>query len=235
MPNQYNNIVINIWENLSEANKSLPGMHLFPMQRPDFIVNPDILFVGMNPSFSKTLQKNDVAAQYLWQANPDRAQIDNLIALENEAHEDYLIYFGALRRFAQSANANSFEHLDLLPIRHTNQKEVFARHWDSNREPNEIVKQSIDLFKSTVIELSPKTIVVANAGAARIIIKALQLDSYDEKRKYRWNELKETPFFLSSMLSGQRALDEFSRDRLVADVRRALHPNQGDQPDANTP
>lgn len=225
MPNQYNNIVINIWENLSEANKSLPGMHLFPMQRPDFIVNPDILFVGMNPSFSKTLQENDVAAQYLWQANADRAQIDNLIALENEAHEDYLTYFGALRRFAQSANANNFEHLDLLPIRHTNQKEVLAKHWNSNGEPNEIVKQSIDLFKSTVIEISPKTIVVANAGAARIIIRALQLDSYDEKRKYRWNELEETPFFLSSMLSGQRALDEFSKDRLIADVRRALYPN----------
>jgi hypothetical protein len=224
MPNQYNAIVLEIWENNSEAQKSLPGMDLFPMQREDFIINPDILFVGMNPSFSKSLQNSQIVDTYNWRSNASQTHIDNLIQLEAEARESYLIYFGALRRFADSARAESFEHLDLLPIRHTNQKEIISEHWDASGEPNEIVNQCIDLFKKTILAISPKIIIVANAGAARKIIKALQLEHYDNKRKYRWNDLKHVPFFLSGMLSGQRTLDDFSKDRLIADVHAVLYP-----------
>jgi len=50
----------------------------------------------------------------------------------------------------------------------------------------------------------------------------LGLTTKDRGRTYRWVELPGVPIFLTSMLSGQRALDVFSRARLAADVRLAL-------------
>jgi hypothetical protein len=228
MSTYYNAKVLEIWEGHTEEECPLPGMNLFPMQRTNLRDNPDILFIGMNPSFSKSIQKGVVAQTYKWHKHADQQHLNRLAELEDEAQKDYKIYFNAIKNFASDAASENFEHLDLLPVRHTSQTEVVKSFWDKQGDPLKITTQCMEIFKETLLKINPKTVVIANAGAANKIIKLLDLQRQDNRRSYRWtscNRMSQTPFFLSGMLSGQRALDNFSKDRLIADVRAALHPN----------
>ncbi|RYZ83991.1 MAG: hypothetical protein EOP04_18885 [Proteobacteria bacterium] len=223
MPNQYNDAVLEIWKTHAEINRSLPGIALFPMQRADLKINPDLLFIGMNPSFSKGLQKSDAAPHYRWDSSMHQDKIDRLINFEREAQQNYKIFFEPLRLFSLSVRADVFENLDLLPVRHTSQSEVISSYWNKKEEAIEITKLFLELFKTTLLRINPRSIIVANAGVSKKLIEILDLKSSDENRSYRWQLMKEVPFFLSGMLSGQRAIDKFSRDRLAADVRQFLN------------
>ncbi|MBW8832681.1 MAG: hypothetical protein JF606_25440 [Burkholderiales bacterium] len=52
-------------------------------------------------------------------------------------------------------------------------------------------------------------------NASDLAEEGLPLRTPDEGRSYRWTELPDVPIFLSGMLSGQRALDNYSKARLT--------------------
>lgn len=223
MHEQYNRRAREIWTKHAEAHKELPGMSLFPMQRPIFELHPDLLFVGMNPSFN--IRYRTGRAHHLsWRATISEQLLAQFAAEEAEARENYKVFFGPLDRFAASVGSKRPEHLDLLPLRHTSQAEVVHEHWDKHGNPNKVIEACFALFTETLLILNPKVVVVANAGASRQVIKLLKLESTARGRFHRWEKLPQTSFFLSGMLSGQRALDEFSKDRLAADVHAMLRP-----------
>ena len=146
--------------------------------------------------------------------------IAKLVEQEQSASERYGRYYAPLREFAENVGANTKEYLDMFLMRHTRQADVLDGHWKKGvfAQP---AYELFDLFKRTLVALGPKVVLIANAGASNIAIKLLPLTTTD-RLTCSWEALPGVPIFLSGMLSGQRALDTFSRERLAAHMRLAI-------------
>jgi len=211
-------------------------MALMPLLLDDYHIGTDILFVGMNPSFSQGAVRRIWAKAehgivegvnpFEWDAELDddmlMRRVQDILQFEKTARAEYAPYFRPLQDFAGEAGARSHGHIDMFVVRHTTQADVHAAYGKRFAELIPIATAQFQLFQHTLKAMAPKTVVIVNAGASHLAREGLGLKTEDRGRTYFWEELPGTPFFLSGMLSGQRALDVFSRDRLTADVRQAL-------------
>ena len=233
---------IEIWRKQSVEDAPLPGAALMPLLLPimNYVVGTDLLFVGMNPSFSlPTVEKimkvavptcTDVNTFFKW--NPDlpgdllERRVAELVCFEMTARDVYKTYYGQFKVFAErvGADSNAFAHIDMFLMRHTSQKEVLTGkgYGATFGKLIPFAQEQFELFRFTLKSMSPKVVVMTNAGASGLALEGLGLTSSDDGRSYRWAELPEVPIFLSGMISGQRALDTYSKTRLVLDVRAAL-------------
>jgi uracil-DNA glycosylase len=183
----------------------------------------DILFVGINPSYMG-------------------ADKDTHFFFDRTSKNPY---FNALERMRDAVDKSlKWTHIDILVFKETDQKYIEELF----KKPSgvEFIFKQIELAKKRLEHIKPKVILVANTkarqfmGKDRIIFK-------DEKRPHEnvWmglnfefdeelgcdvirasnetpKELEGTPVFFSSMLSGQRALDRGSWERLAWQIRRVL-------------
>jgi hypothetical protein len=225
------------------------------MLREHYTVNADVLFVGLNPSFSEDgikkmasamkVSADEMMAILRWPAAPrniESQQLARAAASETSAKELYVKYFKPLADFCHTVNAVSHCHLDVLLLRHTSQKSIIASYGEYYPQMRNVpfIEEQIRLFEWALKAMSPRVVVVANAKASDVVIEALPLETNDDGRSYRWSQLPGVPFFLSGMLSGQRALDKHSRRRLEIDVADALkgaraHGAQGSAKDTALP
>lgn len=93
-------------------------------------------------------------------------------------------------------------------MRQTNQKEDEKLH----KTNNPFIRDQIELTNDLIRALTPKIIVIENAFVARILKEKLELEWDDKIGTYRFNQV--TPTFISGMLTGGRALDSGSYERL---------------------
>lgn len=240
--NYYNREAIALWEKYAEGNPDWQWMSRMPMLRPEFVMRPDILFVGVNPSFSEDAAKkfdrkhSFDGSVIRWDAgstNEDVAKrVKLLVDAERTAREDYRVYYAQFERFQDQVKEGcSTEHLDVFLLRHTSQSEVLGSLWASpkvkrgeERPPKQLSDFGAALFRlflDTLQCLQPKTVLVANARAAEIATKTLALETKDG-RVYRSKAVPDVAFFLSGMLSGAGAMDNHSKARLAADIRDEL-------------
>ncbi|CAM5796920.1 hypothetical protein [Rhizobacter fulvus] len=226
---------IAIWKAHADQHRTLPGMHLMPMVRGAFRIAPQLLIVGMNPSMVHDEEPDDssgltaakpgrrVPDELRWESTRDdaalKANVASLVAQEEKAPLEYPRYYKPLQDFAKEVGAEP-EYLDMFLMRHTRQSEVLSKHWKAEvfAPP---ARELFDLFKQALKAISPRVVLIANAGASNIARKLLPLTTQD-KLVYRWDQMPNARFILSGMLSGQRALDTFSRERLAHDVKAAL-------------
>ena len=77
--------------------------------------------------------------------------------------------------------------------------------------------------KELILKAKPKVIVVVNAFASNILKKEFKLE-YAEEHGYHTTRLNNqlVPVFLGSMISGQRAMDVYSYQRLKWHINKAL-------------
>ena len=211
-------------------------MGLMPLLLDDYQIGADILFVGMNPSFSqRAVQRIWANAEngivegvnpFVWDTELDgdmlTRRVQDILRFEKSARAEYAPYFRPLQEFAREAGARSNGHIDMFLVRHTTQADVRAAYGERFHELTPIAKEQFELFRHTLKAVAPKTVVIVNAGASHLARDGLGLTTEDRGRTYLWRELPGVPFFLSGVLSGRRALDVFSRARLAADVRQAL-------------
>lgn len=165
-----------------------------------------LLFIGINPS----LTRNKEELKKLIGTKPDFG------TEENKEHK----YF---KKFIEIAKATQLPwgHLDIFYLRETSQNSVK----DLLKRENSIdfLNQQWVLTKSildTLLQGSEKRIVVVSNAFARDIIMGnvnglsegytLEFDEKIGTYKY-----KNTIFFFTSMLTGQRALDKGSFERLI--------------------
>lgn len=156
-----------------------------------------LMFIGINPAYKSS--------------DPNQSSHFYDVALEGAVYQ----YF---KKFQDTSKKTKLKwtHLDLLFIRETNQKniEAIARTeigWDFCQKQLEISKQIIQ-------ETKPKIIVVSNAYARRLfeIYFKCSFDNNIGTFRIVENEfLNNTPVFFTSMLTGQRALDLGSYERLI--------------------
>jgi hypothetical protein len=179
-----------------------------PLQFPQFKTNPEILFIGINPSIRGKEPKN---------------HYESLEFEKNARSNKTDIYFKIFDNFV---NRDKWEHIDLFFIR-GKQKEIeedIGFDYENDTDIislNEFGEKQLNLSLSIIEQINPKIIVVNNALASRIIRERLDIGEIDiDKGYHKLNST--TPIFFSGMLSGQRALDKHSRERLIWHVKRTL-------------
>ena len=181
-----------------------------------------LLFIGFNPSFPPELQNREWIHPY------DITRLDNidevqLIKQEIET-QNYLPYFKPLKEIAAKFKLR-WSHFDVFMLRETIQKVAMQTVYNDNDNTFTLFGQKqFDLFTKALQRSNPSVIVVINAAASHIIKTNLLLEYHPVDGCYyaSRDENIEAPFFLGGMLSGQRTVDDFSKERLIWHIETKL-------------
>lgn len=176
-----------------------------------------ILFIGINPSLSEKEEKR------LLQSKDRNCEFHELLYDKEKEHR----YFRKFFDISEQTNLN-WGHLDLLYIRETNQKKI--EEISKTDHGKEFIFQQCMITKSVLDKLidekNPRIFVVNNS-LARNLLGEQHTETPNKKSNHHigydfvWDEklgthtYKNNPFFFTSMLTGQRALDNGSFQRLV--------------------
>lgn len=222
---EYNERVLELWRELSLKYGDMVGMDRVPMLEPQFVADPELLFVGINPSFAREEDDEQLVALFSWPASGVLSQerIRELVAREADALT--YRYYTPLQAFAKKVGARSVEFLDLFPIRHSRQRDILEQYCLGALHP--VAERLFAHFRWSLRTIKPQVIVVANAGAARLLESHLPLTGPAADSHYQWEEMKGVPFFLGGMLGGAGPMDRFSRERLEIAVKRVLQDRTG--------
>lgn len=179
----------------------------------------DILFLGMNSSFDGKIFNSPIE----WYSSEwEYAKGD---------------YFSKFKEIQDECNA-SCAHLDILFFRETNQN--FIKSLMKDEKGLNFLAKQIAISKELIEHSKPRIILVANA----FVKKFLGFDKNPEGTKGVWmnydfikpfdnkigtsrfitenSNLYNVPVFFTSMLSGQRALDRGSYERLIWHIKFVL-------------
>jgi hypothetical protein len=194
-----------------------------------------VVYVGFNPSFSesgwKTVCRHEGApafpkleALFRWSPEVTDGELELMASFEHWAHQA-LPYFRFHREFA-SMTGLPWVQLDLFAMRGKVQAEMrgLVLQWDRKLRRSVLTnfgREQLQVFSDALQLVKPKAVVVINALAADVLVQEcgdriqwrgdlgfykLRLDSAEKSSP--------VPLLMSGMLTGQRPLDRFSRDRL---------------------
>lgn len=182
------------------------------------IPDSGIIFIGINPSLS----------------NKERERLSNLRNRNCEFYEltyDENVDYRYFKKFFEVAKQTEMEwgHLDLLYCRETNQNSV-KRLLNTERGKDFIYKQCMitkRVLNKIIDENRPRVFVVTNTFA-RDLLGRYRKPNHPKNENEWWINFdfvwddnlgtylyKNNPFFFTSMLTGQRALDNGSFERLI--------------------
>ncbi|WP_345984407.1 hypothetical protein WCX49_07135 [Sulfurimonas sp. HSL-1656] len=211
--NKLNNEINNLW-NQAALSETLGRQPLYYHE----LKKNCVLFIGINPSFSSRgfesylKDSNDFSrlnAETFYKHPNSNFDINESIEIEKEARKKYS-YFKKFHVIDED-----YEHIDLFLIRETNQAKLKKIIYRKGETLSEFAKKQIDIFHRILLEINPRVIVVANALASQIIQTEFDTQIDNEKGCHILPiNGKAVPIFYTSMLTGQRALDNFSFERL---------------------
>ena len=205
----FENKLIKIWD---EAAKLQIPYADRGFRFPTNLVTDSILFVGINPSYNIGLSH--------------KAYYNSFYSLNQQG--DNHRYFKKFEDIAKHT-ANNWTHIDLFFYQETAQKSFYDIL--QNQNGKDFLSQQIQISKELMIHIKPKLIVVANTLARDLMLKEhdLGVNFFDFKfnevlgtYQISDTELKDTPIFFTSMLTGQRALDNGSFERLKWHIKNVL-------------
>lgn len=210
-----------IWEGLSVGNPNL----LLPLYL-ESLEEKDLLFVGMNPSFSKGAMEKWFKKNG-WNVHPEEYYLwsnKHAFCAEREAltrahSRASYPFFRQHHNLISHLDSPSWCHLDLFPYRETQQtilKELCAAN-------PAFSDACLTVFDKALREISPKMIVIWNKGAADIFFERYEREFNRDVGTYHVNIAdRRIPVFASSMVTGRRALDTYSRERLFWHINKAF-------------
>lgn len=171
-----------------------------------------ILFLGINPSFRENHDKVIGFNRILFEKEIIKVN-------DNERYKYFKI-------FSQVAKDNPWTHFDIFPFREKNQNILTT--FIKNKKFEQMIESFVQIASQIIEESNPSLIVVTNAYLSRTFFHNIS-DNTNSENIILFNtefsdklgthliqdgKLKNTPIFFTSMLSGQRALDIGSRERL---------------------
>jgi hypothetical protein len=175
-----------------------------------------LVFIGINPSFPERIDHKNGSTFY------------DLTVHSNH----YKQYYGKLEEIADKVNID-WSHFDLLYFRETNQH--FVDELLKSSEGKDFVWDQLMVSKEILESIQPKILVVCNTMARKLlgfhqerehnVWMGYQFKFDDEigtHRIYNNEKLNGVPVFFTSMLSGQRALDLGSYERLEWHIKFVL-------------
>lgn len=222
----YKDRVLDIWERykdievLTEKGREYRKSPLLPKT----VKKNAILFIGINPAFSER-RKDEIK----------NLSIEFYPIISDELKD--IAYFDKFKKISKYCNNAEWTHMDLFFLRETNQ-EVIDKLSYTNVD---FLQAQLGITFEIINTITPKIIVVSNSFASEFFGKRKQkkhskLDkiwmgyNLDFKKdfnaeigtyKIKIGE-KETPIIFCGMLSGQRALDLGSMERLKWQIKRIL-------------
>lgn len=197
--------ITSIWDNHKYENLEILRRG-FAVQ--DVVVKNCIMFIGINPSYDDLLG--------------DRSRTFYNVEHEGFGHP----YFNKFKEITQKVGIQ-WTHFDLLYLRET--KQNFIK--DLMKMPNGIdfIFKQLEISKKVIFEAKPKILVISNTMARFFSgfeqneegTEGVWMDfdfEFEEKfgtyKIINNKELNNTPVFFTSMLTGQRAIDKGSFERL---------------------
>jgi hypothetical protein len=174
-----------------------------------------LLFIGLNPSRGEIHQDDH-----------------RYYTLHQEGGNAYSSFWKPFEDVAKEAGM-TWTHLDLLGVRET--KQPLIRSILDSELGVDFIYQQLLIAKQILEKVKPKIIVVSNTLARRFFGYEMSSDKnhnvwmgfefkFDDdlgtERIISEGPLKGTPVFFTSMLSGQRALDNGSEKRLIWHIKR---------------
>lgn len=224
-----NQQIVSLWNKYYKDNQEAYAPLFY-----DIFSGNSILFVGMNPSFSikgftsmfkgsqfETIKPTEFLKWTNISSHTDL--IDQCVAMDKHAYTNYSLYFGKPIEIAKAVNL-PWDHIDLFLYRETSQTN-FMKRIIENGKLNQFALDQLALFKTTLLAVNPKCVVVSNAFGSEIVREYLKTDlQWDEEKGFHWftNGDIKVPMFFTSMLSGQRSLDRWSYERLVWHIKQAI-------------
>ena len=216
-----------IWEKYAEAsfNKILQRGFMFQYD-PDE-QDCDLLFVGINPAFGKG--EDSSYSSYSRPSNSDEQKVSYFKSFE---------FVSTMLQKEYSWNGK-WTHLDIFVFRETNQNYIQDTLLRS-KEGVSFLYDQILVARKRIMHTKPRVIVISNAlvrmftGKERILKSTgeelgVWMDFHFVFDKHLGTdvittpaELAGTPVFFTSMLSGQRALDNGSKERLIWHISKIL-------------
>jgi len=226
---------LSLWKEFFQKNDLTKH---WPILYGDFASNP-LLFVGMNPSFSE-IKTEEMKQTLVWEDTDPTEEKKKIIQRQHleaigRGKSDPYQYFRPIIDIAETVGyGEKWEHLDLFVARDKNQKrfsEKLGISLNDKYVKSEFGQKQVEIAFDIMNEIKPVAIVIVNAFACNIIRNNQKFPqiSNREFEKYGYhhvilNNIK-TPIFFSGMLSGQRALDNGSKERLKWHIKMALKQN----------
>jgi hypothetical protein len=245
---EHHRYLLEIWGEY--AGSGLPGFEHVPYlgHLPKLTHGPQLLVVGMNPSFEPTTLRKHWETVHANNSDLIRIGIQSLKwqsflehrngnlqqairQLDVHSRSFYKRYYGPIAMLATDAGIkeDDWEHLDLLPIRATKQSYLLEHLNQLKRGPDaneNVYKKMVDASIAMMVAIRPRAILVANAAASRILAERLNLRPQANGHRYDCRALPGVPFLLSSQLSGGTT-SQYARERLLADLKNALIGGSG--------
>lgn len=180
-----------------------------------------VVFLGINPSFRE---------------GKDRGFGFNEIVYEEEIFKkdanDMYVFF---KVFEKAFSNLPWTHFDMLPFREKNQK-LISKYFDKKTPIiTDLLSKFVTISKEIIEESNPKLLIVSNAYVRNMFsfggsdenpnpwqVFKTEFSSEIGTHLITEGKLKNTPVFFTSMLSGQRAMDVGSRQRLDWHIRMIL-------------
>ncbi len=215
-----NNCIKDIW------NTNLKQLYPTPCRAPLVYQNLKsncLVVVGCNPAYNKDslanflkdteFEKSNFDEFYNWNRAKSEFEkyCEDSVKIERYAQKRRNEYFKIYNKFANELNI-SIEFLDMFLYRDSDQSKIKKMVQDKHGVLTEFGKKQIELFKEILLLVNPKILLVANAFVCDIITE--NKNDFNLKVDNKVYYFNETPVFLSSMLTGRRALDKYSRERL---------------------
>jgi hypothetical protein len=238
LADKFNTRALNIWRQYGAGQQRVPSLYR------NIKHDARLVIVGMNPSFNANWVQGRMATLNAAEATPMSAEelfswdesaadkIALILELEAQAQNTYGIYFKPIERFSVEVGcSDQWQHLDLFLLRETSQT-LALRAVLLKTTPTEVLNDfgqaQIDLFIELMHDIGPEAVLIANATASGLACRLLGLRRVpNEPAAFELESLPRTRFFLSGMLSGQRAMDNYAKERLGAQIRKYLIPPIG--------
>ena len=192
----YEEKIKNLFENYKSQDPELQEIINRKYVYSQFHMGRKVLFIGLNPSFNEKRAKKEEYYRSFDATNNDHPYFKKFpILVENK---------------------NDWTFLDLLYIRETKHQSVRDFY---NKEPD-FIKHQLEISKEIIKKINPEIIVVCDTFARNLLksnMMNFEFEFDDTIGTYRIinnPDFKDTIVFFSGMLTGQRALDNGSFERL---------------------
>lgn len=230
---EINDSILELWNKVSPQLTN----HKMPVFYSEEIKRGGLLFVGINPSYSErglTKMVNDMdcpdldISSFFSHPNNGSFSPEKSNAMNKYAEEKYA-YFAKFRHLAKELKKD-WAHIDLFVLRETSQKSMVQRIFekvDKKIRLNSFAVEQLEIAKKMIKIINPTAIVVANAQAGHIMLNSrngFPITDFDQQVGHHHYDIdgELTPIFFTSMLTGQRALDNYSFERLQWHLSRSI-------------
>lgn len=207
------------------------------------IIKDAILFIGINPSFTKNSEVGNYFIKIEQDGKSSKLHSDGTYS-ERDKPYSYFKKFIEITKELNKSNAIrdlKWTHVDLLFHRETEQKLISVLKKDK-KIPNgaAFINGQFEIAKKIIAKSEPKVIVVSNSKARDFLKNGgknkLGFDfEFDSKLGteiiVNHPTLEGVPVFFTSMLTGQRALDLGSYERLIWHIKYVLETRMERQKD----